>query len=1359
MKITCLRFMNLNSLQGRWEIDFSDPSFTSEGIFAITGRTGAGKTTILDALCLALFGKTPRLHTISKSTNDIMSRHTGECMAEVEFSTPKGEFRAVWSQRRAHTKVDGALQAPEHTLADTASGMFIAEKTSDTVKMVEEVTGLNFMRFTRSVLLAQGNFAAFLQAKDEERSDVLEQLTGTEIYSDISRAVFQRNKEEKNTLGNLQKSLEDMRLLPPEEVENLTLEWQNEEKQIGIYTQERDTWQSALDWFAGVRQLEEELVVLTARTVEHEQTMERFIPSVAVLKRAQKALELDAPYTVVRTARKQMAEVEKQLTAHIQHRQNSEKELERCTTVCAETEKELVGLRKKHQQEKLVHVQVRKLDTQLAELMDTQRKAYTSYDVLRQEAEAAEKQFSAQGETLMAQCVDTFQVYCRRTLLSGHADLENAYWALEKEGERLQGQIRAVVEGDKEKKSQQEFFQQAQAQCQTMEKEKQAHQEALTQRQKEWHTLQGKRQELMGDASMQTLRKEFDAVQGQVATVQSAVNLCVRVLENAAEVQKYTTDKEQYGVRITTLATRLTSLEKEECALQVEKKTLEQASLHLSLNHYRDNLDDGEPCPLCGGLEHPYKYHAPDTDERAVEKLTVLEARLATHTQDIQEVHRQQSQIQGRLEALQEQLTKGQERLDNLTGSLREQVEALGVIWVAADADLLATLRTQHDALVTRGEALRKTFADYDTFSQQIEQITTTMESQRETLSASELALQQVETTRKNHKEQLELLEKTGQTAGKNVHEALVIWQERLQSFILSSRPLGISSSHGGDDMRSQGGSGLCPSKGVALSFHEGGIGSNPHEGGVIPCLHESNGDLCPHDIPDASSHTPYVVCSDVSRHLSISFMALVPELPASLQETLKKRLSTMDASFSETVSDLLTAETKAQELFTLTHTQLTEQEAQVGEALQLLAEWRNRWLKVAADYNEGMQSIAISAPLVVSAKGRFEKAREEARQGEKEYASVRTRRDALQHERRNLLGEHDVDERERAMAAADTAAEKKHGEAESTRHVLAGTVATLAEQEGTLTKQHIALHTTLVQEETLFITLLEKQGFTDEKTFVASCLGAEERKALEEKERSLQDTKLELMGKKRERELLLQEKRSQPPVEETEEVVRGQHTALLEKIQQSYERIGGFREKLTNNELLQNQKQERLEKILAQQQECSQWAALDALIGSADGKKYRQFAQGLTFEAVIIEANKVLARLSDRYTLLRDAEKPLELNVCDSDQAGEVRSTRNLSGGESFIVSLALALGLSSMASRSIQLDSLFLDEGFGALDEDTLDVALDVLASLPDDGKIIGIISHVSSLKERIRKNIQITPLAGGRSKLEEGDGVRRL
>jgi exonuclease SbcC len=153
-------------------------------------------------------------------------------------------------------------------------------------------------------------------------------------------------------------------------------------------------------------------------------------------------------------------------------------------------------------------------------------------------------------------------------------------------------------------------------------------------------------------------------------------------------------------------------------------------------------------------------------------------------------------------------------------------------------------------------------------------------------------------------------------------------------------------------------------------------------------------------------------------------------------------------------------------------------------------------------------------------------------------------------------------------------------------------------------------------------------------------------------------------------------------------------------------------------------------------------------MIGSSDGKKYRNFAQGLTFELMVSHANRQLIKMTDRYLLIRDEGQPLELNVVDNYQAGEIRSTKNLSGGESFIVSLSLALGLSKMASRKVRVDSLFLDEGFGTLDEETLETALENLAGLQQDGKLIGIISHVPGLQERISTQIEILPVSGGKS-----------
>jgi exonuclease SbcC len=227
--------------------------------------------------------------------------------------------------------------------------------------------------------------------------------------------------------------------------------------------------------------------------------------------------------------------------------------------------------------------------------------------------------------------------------------------------------------------------------------------------------------------------------------------------------------------------------------------------------------------------------------------------------------------------------------------------------------------------------------------------------------------------------------------------------------------------------------------------------------------------------------------------------------------------------------------------------------------------------------------------------------------------------------------------------------------------------------------------------------------------------------------------------------------------------------TEQLEDVQQrlpeASSNLRQLRDQLVTLRLQQQQdtaaRGEQAQALLAIEQqrvECRRWDNLHALIGSADGKKFRNFAQGLTFELMVAHANRTLQHMSDRYLLVRDSNEPLELNVMDNYQAGEVRSTKNLSGGESFIVSLALALGLSRMASQNVRVDSLFLDEGFGTLDEEALDVALDTLAGLQQDGKLIGVISHVPALKERLATQIRVRPLSSGRSRLE-GPGCLRL
>ena len=219
----------------------------------------------------------------------------------------------------------------------------------------------------------------------------------------------------------------------------------------------------------------------------------------------------------------------------------------------------------------------------------------------------------------------------------------------------------------------------------------------------------------------------------------------------------------------------------------------------------------------------------------------------------------------------------------------------------------------------------------------------------------------------------------------------------------------------------------------------------------------------------------------------------------------------------------------------------------------------------------------------------------------------------------------------------------------------------------------------------------------------------------------------------------------------ETEEVLaelRSQQELLISATNQQ---IGGLQQKLKEDEELAVKHKEVATQAEEQQKEWARWDKISQLIGSADGKKFSKFAQGLTLARLTELANRHLYKLSDRYRILKSAERDLELQIIDSYQADVIRPMTTLSGGESFLVSLSLALGLSDLAGSKTQINSLFIDEGFGTLDAETLDVAISALENLQASGKMIGIISHVEALKERIGTQIEVSKQPGGYSKIK--------
>ncbi|MFT5465251.1 MAG: exonuclease SbcC [Verrucomicrobiales bacterium] len=215
MKILKIRLENLNSLRGEHAVAFDVDPLAGAGIFAITGQTGSGKSTLLDAITLALYGRAAR-YGDSSNPEDMMSRHTGHCQAEAEFEVPSGRYRAVWQLRRARDRPDGKLQ-PARRYLENEAGEILAEKINDVNQQIENLCGLDYHRFTRSVLLAQGEFANFLKAKSSERSELLEKLTGASIYSELGKLIHETFVERQRDLEQRQNLLSEITLLTIEE--------------------------------------------------------------------------------------------------------------------------------------------------------------------------------------------------------------------------------------------------------------------------------------------------------------------------------------------------------------------------------------------------------------------------------------------------------------------------------------------------------------------------------------------------------------------------------------------------------------------------------------------------------------------------------------------------------------------------------------------------------------------------------------------------------------------------------------------------------------------------------------------------------------------------------------------------------------------------------------------------------------------------------------------------------------------------------------------------------------------------------------------------------------------------------------
>ena len=216
MKILNIHFKNINSLEGEHSVDFELAPFTDSGVFAITGPNGSGKSSILDVITLGLYGETFRFN---RPADHVMTQQTTDCFATIEFSLDGEKYRSTWSAQRLTNQASDALLPIEMSLYRYSDGQLLAQTPQQVCTQVADITGMNFRSFTRSILLAQGDFAAFLNALDNERMDILERIIGSDIYADYKKDLFDSAEKAQKTLDHLKQELDSIAFMDVDQQE------------------------------------------------------------------------------------------------------------------------------------------------------------------------------------------------------------------------------------------------------------------------------------------------------------------------------------------------------------------------------------------------------------------------------------------------------------------------------------------------------------------------------------------------------------------------------------------------------------------------------------------------------------------------------------------------------------------------------------------------------------------------------------------------------------------------------------------------------------------------------------------------------------------------------------------------------------------------------------------------------------------------------------------------------------------------------------------------------------------------------------------------------------------------------------
>ena len=1210
MKILAIRLKNLASLAGPFEIDFTAEPLASAGLFAITGPTGAGKSTLLDALCLALFGAVPRLGDTGQAKmpdadsdisigdpRTLLRRGTGGGYAEVDFVGVSGRrYRARWEANRARDKASGKLQNSRQSLIDLDSDQLLASQKTEYKTQLELALGLNFEQFTRAVLLAQSEFSAFLKANDNERSELLEKLTDTALYTQLGRRAFDKAKDAKDAHKQLQDQATGVVPLAAEARAEL-------DQQLATAQQQLKTQQAQL------KQLELQHTWLK----ELREWQERQQSATEQLQRAQ------ADWEGQGQQRQDLSRLEH--LAPQRHQFARQAELGTLLTpLAAQIQQHIEQQTALHTRQEQAQAQQAAAQAALAEALKHQadavpllRQAFEAQSTLahltkdlakRTEDQQQHEVACTQGQTLLKGLQDKHTHVAER-LQRLAAELERSAalaplsdaWSAYRD--RLQ---QLMLIGNRLNKGQSELPQLEQRATTAAEKFAQQrdaldllYQEAGA----EPHAVAEQIQLLA--SLLQDNRKQQRAFEDLTRLWDNQQQLD----QQAASLTQKLADAQQQREQLnqTGLQTKA-ELAVAEQTLTVTKQLLERQRLarSASVEELREQLQDDQPCPVCGSHEHPY--HQPEA----------LLQSLGRHDEN------EEATAQKAVDVLKEKLTELRGEVGGLIAQQKEflqQQEQLATQQQALKPSLDA--HPLSASLFNQDAAKRSTW-----LAQQLAQLTQSI-TQDEQRQGALLNLQQ-------NAGRLQQQLQAAQDASQQARQLLVDQQREL---------------------------------------------SNDRE------------------------------------RLDEELHAFASLLPAETLEGLRREPA---ATFMQL-------------------------DQQVSQRLEQLGHQRDE----LAEQQERQQAIEK------------EQTHQQHRQQQldvlhQHVTELSAQRQAAQEQLTALLGDHASAEQwqqqlDQAVAQARQRETDANQQLQDLRNALIQLAADLKaqqERQQALTAEQHSLDERLGEWRALHPEL-DDAGLARLLAFDDSQISAL-RQQVQHSEKAVEQAKVLL----HEREQRLAEHQALHNGNLDAEQLDSSLATLNQQLAEGEKHCAELRARQAEDQRRQDANHALAEQITQAYEEWQRWARLNALIGSATGDTFRKIAQAYNLDLLVHHANVQLRQLVRRYRLKRGGSM-LGLLVMDTEMGDELRSVHSLSGGETFLVSLALALGLASMASSTLKIESLFIDEGFGSLDPESLQLAMDALDGLQAQGRKVAVISHVQEMHERIPVQIQVKRQGNGLSTLE--------